>query len=212
VPTEVVTRLYKHGKLIRTVPAKSNPSKAACDGLIYSDDDEEDLNAVDDDEYIKKNFTLFPKPATVSHNRVMGGPQKPDTSNMSAKQERKELAKYERMWRQYTDSRRKKLAKEIAEANLSSSPQHSQLFAYSGDQCPTIRLMMVVESHRLDRGQLFRCKETLMLRVAEEANLQNIKVSVVIKSNYLAYIVGGHNFYVAANFRCESGWHVCLLP
>jgi hypothetical protein len=31
VPTEVVTRLYKHGKLIRTVPAKSNPSKAACD-------------------------------------------------------------------------------------------------------------------------------------------------------------------------------------
>ena len=71
VPTEVVTRLYKHGKLIRTVPAKSNPSKAACDGLIYSDDDEEDLNAVDDDEYIEKNFTSFPKPAAVSRNRVM---------------------------------------------------------------------------------------------------------------------------------------------
>jgi len=207
VPTEVVTRLYKHGKLIRTVPAKSNPSKAACDGLIYSDDDEEDLNAVDDDEYIEKNFTSFPKPAAVSRNRVMGGPQRPDTSNMSAKQEMKELEKYQKIRRQYTDSRRKLLAKEIAEANLSSSPQRSQLIVYNGDQCPTIRLMMVVESHRLDRGQLFQCKETLMLRVAEEANLRNIKVSV-IKSNYLSYIVGGHNFYVAANFRCESGWHV----
>ena len=46
----------------------------------------------------------------------------------------------------------KKLAKEIAEANLSLSPRHLQLIAYNGDQCPTIRLMMVVESHCLDRG------------------------------------------------------------
>ena len=42
-----------------------------------------------------------------------------------------------------------------------------------------------------------------MLHVAEEANLRQIKVSV-IASNYLSYIVGGHNFYIAAKFQSES--------
>ena len=56
-------------------------------------------------------------------------------------------------------------------------------------------------------GHLFQCKEMLMICVAEEANLQNIKVSI-LKSSYLNLIITGHNFYVAANFCKELGWHV----
>ena len=36
VPTEVVTRLYQHGKLIKTAPAKSKPSKLVCGGLVFT--------------------------------------------------------------------------------------------------------------------------------------------------------------------------------
>ncbi len=78
-------------------------------------------------------------------------------------------------------------------------------------QTPLIQLtMMVVESYPLLVGQLFKHKETLLIRIAEEANLQHIKVSI-IKSNHLAYIVAGHTFYVAANFQMESGWLVCVV-
>ena len=104
VPTEVVTRLYKHVKLIKTAHASSKPSKVVCEGPIYSDNDKQDLDAVDDDEdYIESNFSSFPKPA-LSCNRIMGRLQKPDTSNMSMKQEKKALEDYEKKHRQYTDS------------------------------------------------------------------------------------------------------------
>ena len=42
---------------------------------------------------------------------------------------------------------RNKVAKDTFEANLSLSPQRAQLQSYNGDQCPTIRLMMVVQAH-----------------------------------------------------------------
>jgi hypothetical protein len=80
----------------------------------------------------------------------------------------------------------------MQEADISSSPQHSQMDAYTGDQTPSIWLMMVVERYPLLVGQL-KSKETLLMRIAKEANLQNIKV-LVVKSNHLAYIVAGHMF------------------
>ena len=43
-----------------------------------------------------------------------------------------------------------------------------------------------------------------MIRIAEEANLRLMKVSVM-KSSYLSYIVGGPNFYVAATFCKNAG-------
>ncbi len=52
---------------------------------------------------------------------------------------------------------------------------------------------MLVELQILLAGQLFHSKETLMIHIAEEANLQLIKVSIM-KSSYLSYIVGGPNF------------------
>jgi hypothetical protein len=178
--------------------------------LIYSDDDEKELDAVDDDEdYVEKNFTSFPPPAkNVRRTRVLGGPQPPDTSNMSPKEEKKALARFEKERRRWLDSNRNKIAKDTHEANLSSSsPSRAQLRNYTGDQCPTIRLMMLVESQRLLAGHVFQSKETLMIRIAEEANLRLIKVSVM-KSSYLSYIVGGPNFYVAATFRKNDGWLV----
>ncbi len=44
---------------------------------------------------------------------------------------------------------------------------------YSGDQCAHIRLMEIVEKRPLEVGHTFEQKETMMIRIAEEANLRN---------------------------------------
>ena len=43
-----------------------------------------------------------------------------------------------------------------------------------------------------------------MIFIAEEVNLWHFKVSIM-KSSYMSYIIGGHNFYVAHK---DSGWLV----
>ena len=70
--------------------------------------------------------------------------------------------------------------------------------------------MMFVEAQRLLAGHLFQLKETLMIRIAEEANLWLIKVSIM-KSSYLSYIVGGPNFMLQRHsVRMLGGSYVSL--
>jgi hypothetical protein len=127
---------------------------------------------------------------------------------MSPKEAKKARSRFEKERRQWINSNWNKTAKDTHEANLStSSPSFGQLQNYIGHQCPTIRLMMLVESQRLLACHLFQLKETLMIRTAEEANLRLIKISIM-KSSYLSYIVGGSNFYFAATFCKHAGWLV----
>jgi hypothetical protein len=50
-------------------------------------------------------------------------------------------------------------------------------------------------------------KETLQIRIAEEANLCVIKVKT-IRSNSNNHIVAEWNFYVCATYSVHYGWHV----
>ncbi len=215
VPTEVVTRLYYHGKLVKEIqlPKKSNnnvatkPTVAYGDGLLYSDDDEY-LNNVDEDEYEENNFSSFPQINGVSHNHcILGGPQQPDTSKMTLHEEELAFDKYQKKRKAYTDKKQLEMAKQLAEANITTSPQRGHMISYSGDQTPSIWLMMVVEAHPLVASQTFQHKETLQIRTAEEANLRNIKVKIVW-SSHVTYIVGGYNFYVATGYQIQTGWLV----
>jgi hypothetical protein len=99
------------------------------------------------------------------------------------------------------------MAKQLAEADITTLPQRRQMHSYFYDQTPSIRLMMVVEAHPLVAGQTFQHKETLQIRIAKEANLRNIKVKIVW-SSHIMYIVGGYNFYVAAGYQMQTGWLV----
>jgi hypothetical protein len=99
------------------------------------------------------------------------------------------------------------MAKQLVEADISTSPQQGQMISCSGDQTLSIRLMMVVEAHPLVAGQTFQHKETLQICIAEEANLRNIKVKIVW-SSHVTYIVGGYTFYVAAGYQIQTGWLV----
>jgi hypothetical protein len=99
------------------------------------------------------------------------------------------------------------MAKLLAEADITTLPQRGQRISYGGDQTPSIRLMMVVESHSLVAGQTFEHKETLLICIAEEANLGNIKVKIV-RDSHVTYIVGGYNFYVAIGYQIQTRWLV----
>ena len=67
--------------------------------------------------------------------------------------------------------------------------------------------MKYVESHRLENGHTFQLKDTLQIRIAEEANLRLIKVKT-IRSDSNNIIIAGLNFYVCATYSVQYGWHV----
>ncbi len=113
VPTEVVTRMYCRGKLVKEIqsPKKSNndmatkPTVARGDGLLYSDDDKY-LNNVDEDEYEENNFSSIPQNYGVSCNHcILGGPQRPDTSKMTLREKELALDKYQKKRKAYTDAK-----------------------------------------------------------------------------------------------------------
>jgi hypothetical protein len=72
---------------------------------------------------------------------------------------------------------------------MNSTPQKEHNLEYTGDQSPHINLMSVVEHSRLIQGHTFPDKDTLMIRVAEEANY-------VLKSCKMQYEVAGDMFYM----------------
>ncbi len=219
IPTEVVTCLYHRGKLVKVIqpPKKSKndvvtkPTLVHGNGLLYSEDDDY-LNNVDEDEddedeYEDNNFSSVHPDDVVSRNCILGEPQRPDTSKMSKRKEELALDNYKKKRKLYTDAKRMEMAKQLAEANITTFSHWHQMHSYICDQTPSIRLMMVIEAHPLVAGQTFQHKETLQICIAEEANLCNIKVKIV-RSSHVMYIVRGYKFYVAAGYQMQTGWLV----
>ncbi len=219
IPTEVVTRLYHRGKLVEVI---QSPKKSKNDvvmkltlvrgnGLLYSEDDvylnNVDEDKDDEDEYEDNDFSSVHPDNVVSRNRIHGGLQRPDTSKMSKHEEELALDNYKKKRKLYTDAKQKEMAKQLAEADITTLQQQCQMHSHNGDQTPSIRLMMVVKAHLLVAGQTFQHKETLQIHIAEEANLRNIKVKIV-RSSHITYIVRGYNFYIAAGYQMQTGWLV----
>jgi hypothetical protein len=69
--------------------------------------------------------------------------------------------------------------------------------------------MQTVENNPLQQGHTFEHKETMMIRIGEEANLCNIWTKVT-KSCTLRYEVAGLNFYVSADNGAQ-GWTIKSL-
>jgi hypothetical protein len=76
---------------------------------------------------------------------------------------------------------------------------------YTGDQSPTIRKMTVVEQRRLVVGHNFPTRSLLLLRIAEEANLCVIPMSI-IRSDNRQLLVVGDQFYVHGSCSDKHGW------
>ncbi len=109
--------------------------------------------------------------------------------------------------KKFTDKTRCQLHKQMNATDTPVSPLvkgHDEM--YTGDETKKIRLMAIVESSPLEVGHSFKNKPELMLHIAEEANLRNIRVTVQ-KSCTMKYEVAGPQFFVAAS-NSANGWIV----
>ena len=126
-------------------------------------------------------------------------PQKPDVSSMKAE----DAASAMKAWRvdrkRWTDRR--------ARLRRSERIGNGDLLVYTGDASPVLRLMSVVQKRRLMVGDSFETKDTLRMRIAEEANLANIEITTV-RSDTTQLVVVGVDFYVKANNTERRGWVV----
>ncbi len=119
----------------------------------------------------------------------MGGPQPPGPN--ATEEEKKS---YEGKRKAFTDANRRKLLAALSSVDMNVSPQKQVVMDHTGDQFPHIRLTNVVENSPLMTGHTFAEKDTMMIRIGEEANLRNIRVKV-LKSCKMQYEVSGDSFY-----------------
>ncbi len=87
----------------------TKPTIARSNGLLYSEDDEY-LNNVDEDKddedkYEDNDFSYVHPDDVVSRNCILGGPQRPDTSKMSKREEELALDDYKKKRKLYTDAK-----------------------------------------------------------------------------------------------------------
>jgi hypothetical protein len=87
---------------------------------------------------------------------------------------------------------------------IAALPQKSQLRNFKGDPNKMVQPMEHMESHCLLKGHTFKLKETLQIRIAEEANLCSFKVKT-IRSYSNNLIVAGRSFYVCATYSVQHG-------
>ena len=125
------------------------------------------------------------------------GPQKPDVAGMSTSEAEHAMREWKIARKAYTDNlnRSRKKGSHILEGVVD----------YSGDQSPTIRKMTVVEQRRLVVGHNFPTRSLLLLRIAEEANLRFIHISI-IRSDNRQLLVIGDQFYVRGSCSDKHGW------
>jgi hypothetical protein len=140
-------------------------------------------------------------------NYILGGPQKPDMMGMTVAEEQEAKKQLRKTRKSFTNKERLTLMKSMSNKGVATSPQKSQAGNFNGDPNEMVRQMEYVESHCLKKGHTFQLKETLQIRIAEEANLCLIKVKT-IRSDSMNLIVAGRNFYVSATYSVQYGWQV----
>jgi len=174
---------------------------------LYYPDDDAFLGDIFDDDYVEKHFLSIPdeKACDRNRNQIMGGPQPPSPNATE-----EEMKSYERKQKAFTDANRRKLLAALSSVDMNVSPQKQVLTGHTGDQFPHIHLMAVVENYPLMKGHTFSEKDTMMIRIGEEANLHNIKVKV-LKSCKMQYEVAADSFYVKVSNLMFQGWTIHVL-
>ncbi len=78
-----------------------------------------------------------------------------------------------------------------------------------GDHSTQLCPMPVVNASRLSAGHVFQLKNTLLLRIVEEANLRRMKIKVMrMRSDDENLIVARIHFYVCMGYSKMVGWNV----
>ncbi len=138
---------------------------------MFRDETPED-NADEDIEYYRVNSK-----GRWGHSLSSGEPLRPDTSGMTAANAQEAIKE----WRVLRKAHMDKMQRE-----------HRTLFGlnatteieYSGVVDARLWLMLDVEVTPLLKGHTFPTKETLLIRIAEEANFCGCQIAIVQSNNY----------------------------
>ncbi|KAL3772055.1 hypothetical protein ACHAWU_008077 [Discostella pseudostelligera] len=167
------------------------------------DDDEDDEDDEDEEDYenmaeldMPSDPFAFITPKMAARARVADGPPIPH-SGMDPKEF--EAARKKR--KAYTDAVRNQKIKD------SKSTVLSVVDNFKGDTTEHLRLMSIVDEKPLLKAHTFPDKNTLWLRIAEEANRRRLYVQAD-RSDHSNLVVFGDDFYVSSTFTVGEGWKV----
>lgn len=187
--------------IVDSPPFEKRVASTYANDLNYSDDDDFLLDDDDiNDEALEIEYMDTKKTSGGNRrgNLILGGPPQQDTSTMTESEKRQ----YRKARKEYTDHLRfERMRREPSDTTLLLRD------AYTGDSTPTLRPESKVLTDRLEVGHSFASKSTLILRVAEEANLRGIEFHT-IRSDILTFKCTGTRFLVEAFHSELSGWRV----
>jgi hypothetical protein len=149
-------------------------------GLDYSSSDDDNNNLRFDADLEEFKLVDFSDPnrgkkTPVDCRRYKDGPSPPDYLVMSSVEKKIAKEAYDIDRRKWIDQRRKKPVKTLAEVELD----------WTGVCTSTLRTMNEVENGtRLAVGQTFPNRDLIVLRIAEEANLRGIYVTILKSSKF----------------------------
>jgi hypothetical protein len=150
--------------------------------------DEDYLAAdLDLDEEVRRLENTIPTRVTKRTNHVKHGPEMPLN-------ERKK----------HLDASRHAMLREAEIHNNESTAA----IIFTGNLSPTLRTMDQVRRERLRIGLTFPNRETILLRVAEEANLRQLYFSTVKSDSAKVLCKGKEGFLVYANNSVADGWKI----
>jgi hypothetical protein len=156
---------------------------------------------IDSEEEFRSSF---PKNPNSSKLRVKGGDQRPDVSDLSEKEAEEVIDKWRKQRKAFTDKVNRAAVRADHEMRKFEFDSREEAL---GDHSTQLRAMSVVNACRLSAGHVFQLKDTLRLRIVEEANLRRVKIKVM-RSDIENLIVAGFHFYVCARYSKKVGWTV----
>ncbi len=170
----------------------------------YSDDDYNHLNDdnLNKDKRQIENGDSKKRVKTGRHqgNLIAGRPVEPNYAGMSDADAYEAKVNYLNERKKFRDARRR----ERLQAAKGSSFDEDD---YTGDLTPMLHPMTQVKLSRLKQGQTFPDRNLIALRVAEEANYQEIEFRCDKSNGMKMYCRGQESFLVYAT-NSDTGWTI----
>ena len=138
---------------------------------------------------------------------ITGGPQKPDISNMGEMDAEAAMKVWRKERKKYTDGLALKKRKTQRLGDDITYDESS----FTGVLGEKIRLMTQVEESPVRVGHTYPNKETVLIRIAEEANLSGCMISIGRSCSKRVIATGArdnHKFFIKVMYSNASSWKV----
>jgi hypothetical protein len=152
------------------------------------------------------------KEQKVGHKLVKGGPERPDLTGLGSKAAELVPIDWRIQRKAFTDKKLAQSRKQVRIAPDDSGIVVASVYVgqYTGVLSDTLRMMTVVDEFPLEVGHTFPCKELVLMRIAEEANIAGCPVSLVRSDDKRVHAHGrsGSSLSIKAGYSNKFGWKV----